>query len=75
MRCIFEWNPGKWPYVKRCETTAIEGKVVCAEHDKCFCCGTKPTVGLSDSHRLAEFCDDCVLNRCDAFPGTCWNKE
>ena len=25
---------------------------------------------------LGDFmCPDCCSNRCDAFPGTCWNKE
>jgi hypothetical protein len=33
-RCEWTWNPGTWPYIKRCENTAIEGKACCIAHQE-----------------------------------------
>lgn len=32
-RCTYEWNPGTWPYTKRCENDATAGDR-CQEHSK-----------------------------------------
>lgn len=80
-RCIFEWPLEKWPYTRRCGNDTIYDretyveKVVCAEHDKCFCCGVKPTQGNGEYVQIPEFCVECNDNRCDAYPGTCPNRE
>lgn len=31
-RCRFRWNPGAWPYVRRCRNEARAGRVTCEEH-------------------------------------------
>jgi hypothetical protein len=31
-RCEFVWNPGTWPYVKRCENNAQPDSDFCSVH-------------------------------------------
>lgn len=49
------------------------------KYQTCECCSIRfNTDDTKDWHetRLGfVMCPDCCSNRCDAFPGTCWNKE
>ena len=45
--------------------------------EKCECCGQDFIPRNFDDgagNTLSDFCIDCKLNRCDAFPGTCPNR-
>lgn len=42
----------------------------------CQCCGHSFEWfrGNPMGKAVSDFCDDCSLNRCDAYPGTCPNE-